>query len=131
VNVLQSHAVATPSLPPLPPPLRAWVQRERTWAGQALGLIARQRRLVASEGHGLARFTLRMTLVELTGSVAAWASGLHDGLARHGYAEAAAAFAVGPPFAATDPSGADYDALGDYVEGRRALLAELLDADRA
>jgi hypothetical protein len=70
-----------------------------------------------------------MALVDLTGSVAAWAKGLLDGLTRWGFDEAAAAFQTGPPFPATDLSAADYDRLAGYVEIGMGVLRELTEAD--
>jgi hypothetical protein len=70
-----------------------------------------------------------MALVELTGSVAAWAKGLVEGLTRWGFDEAAASFSSGPPFPATDVSAADYDRLAEYLEAGTGVLRELLDAD--
>jgi hypothetical protein len=90
----------------------------------------RQRPLPRSDTHGLGRFALRMALVNLTGSVASWANGLHDGLSKAGLADAAAAFEPSPPFAAAEPTSADCERLGDYVEERMEVLQELLARDR-
>jgi hypothetical protein len=92
--------------------------------------ITRQRRL-PDDAHGLERFKTRMALVNLTGSAASWAKGLHNGLSRTGNTEAAAMFARSPPFAATDPTTGDYDQLGDFVEARMKVLEELLASDAA
>ncbi len=67
-----------------------------------------------------------MALVELTGSVARWARNLHDGLIKVDDTSAAAAFAISPPFAATDPTTGDCDLLSEYVEVRIGLLRDLL-----
>jgi len=72
-----------------------------------------------------------MALVEITGSVARWTKRLHDGLAGHAHAEAAASFAVIPPFAEANPSTADCDRLDEYIEDRMHLLQGLLAEDRA
>jgi hypothetical protein len=92
--------------------------------------IMRQRRL-PGDTHGLERFKTRMALVNLTGSVASWAQGLHDGLSGAGNTEAAAVFVPSPPFAATDPTTGDYEQLGDFVEARMKVLEELLASDAA
>jgi hypothetical protein len=92
---------------------------------QAVRAIMSQRRQVG-DTRGLERFKTRMALVELTGYAASWANGLHDGLTKAGLAEAAAAFAPSPPFAASDPTASDYDQLGDFVEARMNVLQELL-----
>ncbi len=94
-----------------------------------LQAIARQRRLLLAESHGLERFTLRMALVNLTGSVARWASGLRDGLEKVGHAETAALFALSPPFAAADPTTEDCERLAEYVEARMKALNDLLAED--
>jgi hypothetical protein len=96
----------------------------------AVRAIIRQRRRLPSDTHGLERFTVRMALVNLTGSVATWAHGLHHGLSRAGQAAAAAAFAQSPPFAAAEPTTADYDRLSEYVEARMTVLRDLLAEDR-
>jgi hypothetical protein len=101
------------------------------WGSQAVHAIARQRRRFPGDARGLERFALRMALVELAGSVATWASGLHDGLSKAGHAEAAAVFALAPPFAATDPTTGDCDQLAEYVEVRMDVLRELLSTDGA
>jgi hypothetical protein len=121
--------VATPSTPPLTPQFRAWLERERAWGRKAIHAITRQRRLLLAETHGLDRFTLRMALVNLTGSVARWANGLGDGLNKVGHAEAAALFVISPPFAATDPTTEDCDQLAEYVEARTKALRDLLAED--
>jgi hypothetical protein len=122
--------VATPSTPPLTPQFRAWLERERDWGRLALQAITRQRRLLLVETHGLDRFTIRMALVNLTGSVARWANGLGDGLSKVGHTKTAGLFAIGPPFAASDPSTDDCDQLAEYVEARVNALYDLL-ADAA
>jgi hypothetical protein len=121
--------VATPSIPPLTPQFRAWLEREHSWGRHAIHAIARQRRLLLGETHGLERFELRMALVSLTGSVARWASGLRDGLSKVGHAETAALFAISPPFAAADPTTDDCDQLAEYVEARMKALDDFLAAD--
>lgn len=93
--------------------------------------ITRQRRLLLAETHGLERFTVRMALVDLTGSVAKWGNGLCEGLGKVGRAETAALFAVAPPFPATDPTTDDSDRLGEFVEARVKALADLLARDVA
>ena len=118
-----------PSTPPLTPQFRVWLEHEHAWGGRAVHAIARQRRLLFAETHGLERFTLRMALVNLTGSVAKWASGLDNGLNKVGHAETAALFAIGPPFAATDPTTTDCEQLAEYVEDRMKALHDLLDED--
>ena len=70
-----------------------------------------------------------MALVNLTGSVASWADGLQEGLARTGSTDAAAVFALGPPFAATEPTTGDCDRLAQYVEARMTVLQDLLASD--
>jgi hypothetical protein len=94
-------------------------------------MVARQRLRLSESVHGLDRFALRMALVELTGSVAAWANGLGQGLLKWDQESAAADFAAGPPFASTDLTPADYDQLEDYLESRIDLLRELLARDRS
>jgi hypothetical protein len=94
-------------------------------------VIMRQRGLLPGDTHGLERFKTRMALVNLTGSVASWANGLHDGLSKAAYVEVAAVFAASPPFAATDPATGDYDQLGDFLEERMKVLEELLASDAA
>lgn len=113
----------------LTPQQREWVERERLWGLRASHVIARERGDLSAGTHGLERFTTRMALVELTGRVARWANGLHDGLSRTEHAEAAAAFALGPSFASADFTESDYDRLGDYVEARMQVLRDLLAAD--
>lgn len=108
------------------PEVRRWLEQERDWGLRARAMLARRRPQNAREVHGLDRFALRMGLVELTGSVAAWANGLHSGLLKWEEPEAAARFAVGPPFAATEPGQADYDRLTDYLQERIELLRRLL-----
>src|SRR6266568_2082059 len=114
---------------PLTPEFRAWLEHERLRGAQLVRAVMRQRGLLA-DTHGLERFKTRMALVDLTGSLASWAKGIHDGLAKTGNAEAAAAFALSPPFAATDPTATDYDQLGDFVETRMQVLQELLALGR-
>jgi hypothetical protein len=121
--------VVTPSTPPLTPQLRAWLEHEHAWGRQAVHAIGRQRRLLLTQTHGLERFTLRMALVNLTGSVARWANGLGDGLNKWGHAELTAQFAISPPFAATDPTTDDCDQLAEYVEARIQALHDLLAED--
>jgi hypothetical protein len=121
--------VATPSTPPLTPQFRAWLEHERDWGRHAVHAITRQRRLLLAETHGLERFTLRMALVNLTGSVAKWANGLRDGLNKVGHAETDALFAVSPPFADADPTTDDCDQLARYVEARMEALHDLLAED--
>jgi hypothetical protein len=72
-----------------------------------------------------------MALVNLTGSVARWGNGLHDGFSKVGHAETAAVFALSPPFATTDPTTDDCDHLGEYVEARVKVLHDLLARDAA
>ena len=72
-----------------------------------------------------------MALVNLTGSVARWGNGLCDGLNKVGHVETAALFAIGPPFAATDPTTDDCDHLGEYVEAHMKVLQDLLAGDAA
>jgi hypothetical protein len=115
--------------PQLTPQFRAWLEHEHAWGRHAVHAITRQRRLLLVETHGLDRFTLRMTLVNLTGSVARWADGLGDGLSKVGRAETAARFAISPPFAATDPTTDDCDELAEYVEARLRALHDLLAED--
>lgn len=115
---------------PLTQDFRTWIERERAWGRHAVAAIARQRKLVVADGSGLERFTVRMALVELTGSVARWGNGLREGLAKVDRSEAAAAFAAGPPFPATDPRPADCDHLRDYVETGMSALEDLLAGDR-
>jgi hypothetical protein len=93
--------------------------------------IAIERRLLLTETHGLERFTRRMALVELTGVVAGWARAVHDRLCEAGHAEAAAAFALSPPFAGSEPTTSDCDRLGGYVEAGMRVLQDLLSADGA
>lgn len=118
--------MAAPSIPPLTPQFRAWLEREDAWGRQAVHAIKRQRQLLLVETHGLERFTLRMALVNLTGSVARWANGLGEGLNKVGHAETGALFAISPPFAATDPTTDDCDQLAEYVEVRMKALHDLL-----
>ncbi len=121
--------VATPSSSPLTPQFRAWLEREHDWGRQALDAITRQRRLLLAEAHGLERFTLRMALVNLTGSVVRWANGLGNGLDKVGRAETAALFAISPPFAGADPTTDDCDQLARYVEAGMKALRDLLAED--
>jgi hypothetical protein len=114
----------------LTPQQRAWVERQRAWGARAGHVITRQRsELLSADTHGLERFTTRMALVELTGRVARWAGALHDGLIATDQAEAAAAFAVGPPFATADFTASDYDLLEEYVDARMEVLRDLLAAE--
>lgn len=121
--------MATPSTPPLTPQFRAWLEHEHAWGREAVHAITRQRRLLLEETHGLERFTLRMAVVNLTGSVARWANGLRDGLNKVGHGETAALFAITPPFAAAYPSTDDCDQLAEYVEARMEALHDLLAED--
>ena len=91
----------------------------------------RQRRPLLADPHGLDRFTVRMALVNLTGSVARWANGLGDGLGKVGHTETAALFAIRPPFAAADPTTEDCDELAEYVQARVKALHDLLAEDVA
>ena len=93
--------------------LRRWLESERARGRTAIHEINRQRRLLEGETHGLARFTIRMSVVNLTGACAKWTRRLHDGLSRAGENEAAAMFASSPPFAATDLSSEDCDLLAE------------------
>jgi hypothetical protein len=111
---------------PLTTEFLEWIGRERSWGRQAIHAIARQRPLVLTESSGLDRFSVRMALVELTGSVARWGNGLYEGLAKVGRDDAAAQFGTGPPFPATDPGSLDFDRLSEYVEIRVKALGELL-----
>jgi hypothetical protein len=108
------------------PEFRSWLERERATGRRALNAIAPQRRQLLAETHGLERFALRMALVDLTGSVATWGNAVHERLEEAGHVEAAALFATGPPFAATDPSSDDCDRLSEYVEARLQVLGDLL-----
>lgn len=123
--------MATPSTPPLTAQFRAWLEREQDWGRHAVHAITRPRQLLLGETHGLEPFTLRMTLVNLTGSVARWAHGLRDGLNTVGHAETAALFVISPPFAAADPTADECDQLAKYVEARVRALDDLLAADAA
>ena len=87
--------------------------------------------MLLADTHGLDRFTIRMALVDLNGSVARWVRNLYDGLIKVGDAEAAAVFSIGPPFAATDPTTRDCDLLSEYVEVRISLLQDVLARDSA
>jgi hypothetical protein len=113
----------------LTPAQREWVERERLWGIRASHAIVRQRGELSADTHGLERFTARMALVELTGRVARWANGLHDGLSETEHVEAAAAFALDPPFAVADFTASDYDRLEDYVEAHIQVLRDLLATD--
>jgi len=115
---------------PFPPEFRAWIEQERAWGRRAIEEISRRRRLAEAGRHGLERFTGRMGLVELTGSIATWTNGLRAGLLKEGGEVAAEGFASNPPFA-TEAAGADYDRLCDYVARRVELLGELLDGTTA
>jgi hypothetical protein len=121
--------VATPSTPPLTPQFRVWLEHECEWGRLAVQAITRQRRPLLADPHGLDRFTVRMALVNLTGSVARWANGLHDGLSKVGHTETAGLFAIGPPFAAADPTTEDCDQLAEYVQARVTALHDLLAQD--
>lgn len=121
------HEEAT--IPTLTPELRAWLEQERSWGAHAREAVSRLSSSASPHPQGLERFGARMALVDLTGSVAAWANGLHGGLNRWGFDEAAAAFETGPPFPATDLGAADYDHLAEYLEIRMGVLRELSEAD--
>ena len=123
--------MATPPTPPITPQFRAWVERERAWGTAAVDAITRQRRLLLSETHGLDRFTIRMNLVKLTGSVARWGNGLRAGFNKVGHTDTAAVFSVAPPFAATEPTTDDCDRLADYVKARMEVLHDFLAGDAA
>jgi hypothetical protein len=123
--------VATPPTPHITPQFRAWVERERAWGTQAIQAITRQRRLLLAETHGLERFTQRMALVNLTGSVAKWGSRLRAGFDSVGDAETAAVFAIAPPFAATNPTTDDCDHLRDCVDALVKALDDFLAGDAA
>ncbi|MGO9319718.1 MAG: hypothetical protein ACLQBY_02785 [Solirubrobacteraceae bacterium] len=122
---------STPSTSTLTPEFRAWLQREHQRGGRELEQIMGQRRLLLAHSHGLERFAIRMALVALTGSAVSWTKGVHDGLDEAGHAEAAATFAAGPPFAATDPTTDDCDQLGSYVQAHMRVLQDLLTRDVA
>ncbi len=107
------------------------MEHERAWGGEAVRAITRQRRLLLTQTHGLERFTIRMALVDLTGSVARWGNGLRDGLEKAGYTETAALLGAGPPFPATDPTAEDCDRLGEYVKARMKAIQDLLAAATA
>jgi hypothetical protein len=111
------------------PEQRRWLERERDWGNVAIGAIARRAEQLHADASGLERFGTRMALVELTGSVSKWAHGLHEGLGRVGHPTSAVAFAVPPPFAATDPTRTDCERLGEYVSARVQLLREVLAED--
>lgn len=115
---------------PFSPDFRAWIEQERRWGRRAIEEISRRRRLAEGGRHGLERFTGRMGLVELTGSIAAWTNGLRAGLLKEGREDAAEGFVSNPPFA-TEAEGADFELLGDYVARRVELLGELLDGTSA
>ena len=115
--------------PRLTPELRAWLEQEHRWGSHALAAISRLQDRGPSQNSGLDRFRARMALVELTGSVAAWAEGLRAGLARWEFAGAATAFADGPPFPQTDTRNTDYEQLSDYVQAGMTFLAALLQDD--
>ncbi len=121
--------MSTPSTPPLTPQFRAWLEHEHAWGKQAVHAITQQHRLLLAKTHGLEQFKLRMALVNLTGSVARWGNGLHDGLNKVGDAGTAALFAISPPFAAADPTTDDCDQLAEYVEARMKAVDDLLAAD--
>jgi hypothetical protein len=97
--------------------------------GQIARAIARQRGELPSEARGLDQFAVRMALVYLTGSVARWANRLHEGLGKAGHSEAAAVFALSPPFADPVPTPSAYDSLERFVEERVRVLQDLLAAD--
>jgi hypothetical protein len=112
----------------LTPAFITWLEHQRRRGSVALAKIADQRRLLLGEAHGLERFAIRMALVNLTGLVAGWARGVHEGLSEAGHEQAAAAFALSPPFAESDPTTEDCERLGEYVEERVKLLEDLLAA---
>jgi hypothetical protein len=103
-----------------------WLQTERERGRNELARIATQRRVLQTDAHGLGRFAQRMAFVDVTGSVAAWATALQDALAEAGDAEGAATLASSPPFAAGQPTAGDCDRLAAYVEARLALIEDLL-----
>ena len=110
---------------PFTPAFRAWLEQERSWGSQAIREISRQREAADGRLRGLERFTVRMSLVELTGLIAAWANGLQAGLIKVGAGDGARPFAVSPPFA-EEVTEADYDHLKDYLAVRVEILTELL-----
>jgi hypothetical protein len=97
--------------------------------GQIARAIARQRGELPSDARGLDQFAVRMALVELTGSVARWANRLHDGLGKAGHTEAAAVFALSPPFADPVPTPGAFDSLDRFVAERVKVLQHLLAAE--
>lgn len=111
----------------LPPESRAWAETERMRGAQLVRAIVRQREL-PGDTHGLGRFRTRMALVELTGTVASWAGGVHDRLITTRNSEAAAVFGEAPPFADAEPAAGEYDQLLDFVQARMRVLEELLGA---
>ena len=111
------------------PALRGWLEGERAWGRHALHAAGAQRERLIGETHGLERFARRMALVSLTGSVAKWANGLHEGLTRNGQLAAAAAFQAPPPFPDTDAGPADCDRLSDYLHAHIDAIGEVLAAD--
>ncbi len=106
--------------------IRLWLQAELSQGRELNRRINRQSRQLAAATHGLAKFTVRMALVELTGSAAKWARRVHEGLLRCGERDGAELFAATPPFAATDPAPEDCERLSDWTEERLTVLAELL-----
>jgi hypothetical protein len=108
---------------------RQWLLRQRARGLLEIHEINRQRRLLPTDTHGLARFSVRMALVDLTGSAAKWTRELHDGLRGAGEVQAAAMFASSPPFAATDPTPEDCDRLCAWLEERIGVLSDILDGE--
>ncbi len=106
--------------------MRLWLKSEQARGRDGIRQINRQRRMMATASNGLARFTVRMALVQETGATAKWARRIHDGLIRWDERDAAEAFAAAPPFAATDPAPEDCDRLSDWIQDRVAVLADLL-----
>jgi hypothetical protein len=123
--------VPTPTDPPPTPALRGWLEAERAWGRHAIHATGTQRRHLLEQMHGLERFGRRMALVNLTGSVARWANGLHEGLSRNGLLDAAAAFDTPPPFPETDAGPVDCDHLQEYIQERVERIGEIHAAEEA